>query len=877
VSRPDDVTAAPDGVTKLPSGPKSDSGWLTGSDAISHGRFAPGTILADRYRVIGLLGTGGMGEVYRADDLKLGQPVALKFLPQDLARDATRLARFHSEVRLARQISHPNVCRVYDVGEVGGATFLSMEYVDGEDLSSLLRRIGRLPEDKALEIARQLCAGIAAAHSRGVLHRDLKPANVMIDGRGNVRVMDFGLAVATGSADIDHAGTPAYMAPEQLAGRDVSAQSDIYALGLVLFEMFTGRRALAADSLADLQRLHESDSVTTRPSAVVPGLDPAIERAILRCLERDPSRRPSSALAVSAALPGGDPLAAALAAGETPSPAMVAAAGREDAIPARLAIASLAVIALALLALPVIADRVLLVRAIPAIKPVDVLVDRAQTIRRSLGYAEAPRDEFYDIEEDEDYLRYVASSDASPDRWDKLRLGRPSPVVFWYRSSPRPLADSAPGTEPSREDPPLTVSGMTTIVTDPQGRLVEFAAVPPQRETETSSIATPDWSVLFNAAELPMAAFRSVPPTWTPRTFADTRAAWEGALPERPDVSVKIEAAGYRGRPVFFQIVGPWTRAAQQESELQRTSDMVVSIVGSIVITALIIGAAIAARHHLRRGRADRRSADRLALAILALFTVSWMLGAHHMGDVEADVNDLFLFLALVLLVAAMDWLFYLALEPLVRKWDPRALVGWTRLMNGAIRDPHVGRDVLVGVVAGSLFALSLTPRGLMATLAGGAPSAPIVTSFAPFLGIHKFISNITLGLPGAIANGMLLVLAFAFLRMLLGRTWLAAAVVIGLLVGANALEVSSSPGRWMELLITVPGVTMMLVVAIRFGLLTTIVMIFVWLVLVATPLTADPSMRYFAASAWTLAGVFALAVFAAHAARAGRPLFQGS
>jgi serine/threonine-protein kinase len=137
-------------------------------------RFLPGTVIAERYRIYGLLGRGGMGEVYRADDLKLGQAVALKFLPQDFERDDARRARFLNEVRVARQISHSNVCRVYDVGEVDGRQFISMEYVDGEDLSVLLRRIGHLPKEKAVQIARQLCAGLAAAHEQGVLHRDLK-------------------------------------------------------------------------------------------------------------------------------------------------------------------------------------------------------------------------------------------------------------------------------------------------------------------------------------------------------------------------------------------------------------------------------------------------------------------------------------------------------------------------------------------------------------------------------------------------------------------------------------------------------------------------------------------------------------------------------
>ena len=147
--------------------------------------------LGGRYRIVSLLGTGGMGEVYRADDLKLGRPIALKFLPEAVERDPVRLQRFLNEVRVAIKVSHVNVCRVHDIGEVDGRHFISMEYVDGEDLASLLRRIGRFPQERAVEIARQLCAGLAAAHEQKVLHRDLKPANVMIDGRGQVKILSL--------------------------------------------------------------------------------------------------------------------------------------------------------------------------------------------------------------------------------------------------------------------------------------------------------------------------------------------------------------------------------------------------------------------------------------------------------------------------------------------------------------------------------------------------------------------------------------------------------------------------------------------------------------------------------------------------------------
>src|SRR5262245_13278509 len=174
-----------------------------------------------------------------------------------------------------------------------------------------------LPPDKGLDIARELLSGLAAAHDRGVLHRDLKPSNVMIDGRGRARITDFGLAVAAGEVpEGETSGTPAYMAPEQLAGKGATVRSDIYALGLVLYELSTGKKAFDGASLAELQRKHTQEAPVA-PSAHAPGFDPAVERVILRCLEKDPAARPASVSQVATALPGGDPLAAAIAAGDT--------------------------------------------------------------------------------------------------------------------------------------------------------------------------------------------------------------------------------------------------------------------------------------------------------------------------------------------------------------------------------------------------------------------------------------------------------------------------------------------------------------------------------------------------------------------------------
>src|SRR5437870_4737115 len=202
--------------------------------------FAPGEMFARRYRMVTRLGHGGMGDVWRADDLVLGIPVALK-LVRSTGAEARRLLL--NEVRLARQITHPSVCRVFDIGEEQGQIFLSMELVQGEDLAALVNRVGRLPPEKVADIGRQLCEALAAAHAQGILHRDLKPANILIDENGQVRITDFGIAVMrddTGPST--GVGTPGYMAPEQLAsGASVSERTDIYALGLVLYELLVGR------------------------------------------------------------------------------------------------------------------------------------------------------------------------------------------------------------------------------------------------------------------------------------------------------------------------------------------------------------------------------------------------------------------------------------------------------------------------------------------------------------------------------------------------------------------------------------------------------------------------------------------------------------
>jgi serine/threonine protein kinase/tetratricopeptide (TPR) repeat protein len=248
-------------------------------DAPPHQPLAPGALFANRYRVVAQLGRGGVGVVYRAVDERLGQTVALKVLRTSSPARREQLAR---EVRLARQVTHPAVCRVYDFEEAGHECFLSMELVDGENLATLLLRVGRLAPNRVLAIARDVLDGLAVAHASGVLHRDLKPANLLMNAAGRVWITDFGIATGGDAADALAlpAGTPAYMAPEQRSGAALSAQADLYSLGVLLYELVTGARP---------------GNPPEPPSRRVPDVDPRLERAILCALEPEPARRPSSA------------------------------------------------------------------------------------------------------------------------------------------------------------------------------------------------------------------------------------------------------------------------------------------------------------------------------------------------------------------------------------------------------------------------------------------------------------------------------------------------------------------------------------------------------------------------------------------------------
>ena len=837
--------------------PSSSSGWLTSSDSIDHGRFPPGTLLGGgRYRIVGRLGRGGMGEVFRADDLKMGQVVALKFLPESVDRDPARLTQLHTEVRMARQVSHPNVVRVYDIDEEAGSTFLSMEYIDGEDLASLLKRIGRFPQDRALVVSRQLCAGLAAAHERGVIHRDLKPANVMIDATGDVRVTDFGLAGLTGESV--RAGTPAYMAPEQLTGGQVTARSDIYALGLVMYEVFTGQRALDAKNLAELIRMREQSGIVP-PSALLRDLDPQIETTILRCLRPAPAQRPGTALAVSASLPGGDPLAAALAAGETPSPEMVAAAGRDAAVKSRSVTAGLAWIAIALVALTFMYQRVMLSNRVPIGKPPAALQDRAQEALGRLGYDTSTHYTAAGLGMSTDYARFIARTTNARDRWNLLATDRPEAFVSWYRTSPRPLVPLDAATVQAT-NPPLTVAGMTLTVVDASGRLAEFIAVPPPFE-ESGRAGSPrpatNWTALFDSAGIPIASFKPVPPTFNPTVFSDERMAWEGRLNEHADQVFRIEAAAYNGKPVSFEIIGPWSQSARSVPVPPSPFDRFVDAMTGIVMPALLVAGIVLAHRNMKLGRGDRRGATRAASIVFAAAMIGWMLGATHYPDVDREINRIFDRCGVALFQAAVLWVTYLGLEPYIRRFAPDSLIGWTRLISGQWKDPHVGRDIMLGISAGLLMTVFYGLHNLLPPLFGRPEPIPISGDPIVLVGFRHVLAAIVLASGSAVTNSMLAVVGVVALLILLKRPWAAWTAAVCVFVWPVIQGMFPAGTPLLDLAVGIAIIGVFAAVILRYGLLATIAALATHFILLRAPLTTE-------LAAWrATAGITYIVVFA--------------
>jgi predicted Ser/Thr protein kinase len=784
------------------------------SSIADEGRFVAGTLLAGRYRILGLLGRGGMGEVYRATDLTLGQSIALKFLPEEAARDQRLLERFHGEVRIARQVSHPNVCRVYDIGQIDGMPYISMEYVDGEDLASLLLRIGRLPADKAIETARKLCAGLAAAHDRGVIHRDLKPQNIMMNKRGDVVIMDFGLAAVAAhlTGPESRNGTPAYMSPEQLKGAEVTPRSDVYALGLVLYELFTGKRPFEAKNVRQLLDLQESAQLTSMAS-IASDVDPSVEKVIRRCLDPDPSKRPPTPLAVAAALPGGDPLAEALAAGEMPSPELVAASGKVEGLDRKYSIPLLVVtIACLLGSVPIRMQTTAILHA-PLDIPPEALRHKAREIAASFGYTAKPADFATWIDKRGRMISGMAEL-PEPRKWDEW-LASESPIYAWVRESPSLMVAKPDGVVSEQNPPPIT-SGMLQVNVNGGGRLSRFEAVP--RADDGGTPIAPE--TVFQAAGFDLSNFTEKTPDYYERFTHDQMRAWIGPHPVLPGVKVDVQIAWWKGRITLARVDLKFPESKKDSGNTSQPWYLQSLIVASLTVGAFF--AILLARKNWKTNRGDRKGALRLVWLTLILRFVDWAAKVHA---VPAD-DTIGLFFGAAgdwLFEAMIVWILYIALEPAVRARWPHSIVSWNRLLAGKWLDAQVGSHILIGAVIGSAVwtAVSLidaaqTPKN---TLDAGM-NLWAAEGFRHWLG-----ANAT-QIGGALIVGLVGFFTIFGLRQML-RNDIAAAVAASILFTVTRPGIFHDSQLLIALCVWISLYASLIFTLLRFGLVATIAAVF--------------------------------------------------
>ncbi len=829
--------------------PKSDS--RRSSDARRReARFPPGTLLAGRYEIVSTPESGGMGEVYQAEDLELGEQVALKFLRGDRADDQTWIERFRQEVTLARKVTHKNVCRVHDLGAHNGSRFLVMEYVAGGNLlaQSRMRPSGRFAPAEVIAYARQLCDGLAAVHESGLLHRDLKPANVLLSGDGPVKLADFGLAAAAVglSADEVGAGTVLYMAPEQLSGKEVTARSDLFALGLILYELTTGQRPFPGSTRAELVR-QQADTIPPRPSDLVDRLDPVLEKAILWCLERDPKKRPASAREVSEALP-------------LPTPKEVERWVESKPLRPKVALALLGAALLGLLIHAAIADWTMAYRQLPEAKSRDYLHERAKEIVGSLGNKNKQKAENNGFEWDLDLVRYA--SNRSSTAWRPGHDERSPLVYFWYRCGPD---HHTPANRVTPTDPPLATSGMECVLLDLDGRLLEYHAVPTRTARPTEGRTRDEWREhwereLFQASKLDRANFVRVPPKRRPLVFADD--VW--ALQEVGGTGKRVVMAVCDGNPVYFRVGEPFSdgkdrpdRAEGENVEAQAQRRLAGGLVSIAILLLAVAAAGPVAYRNWRLGRADISGGLRVVAIYAVSAFVGWVLITSHTRSLHVErvllMNSfgIMSFWGLILLVC------YLAVEPYMRRRWPERLSTWKRVLNGRLRDPLVGRDVLVGLIVGACAAFPL--KLIAAALGTYYLLSPVYEPLTPNVPPGIILVLVGVALLRAAGTFVLLLL----FGLLFRRESLALVIVIAVTAVSAAQPVATLHQK--SVLVWIGSVTVVglfALTAVRYGWVATLIASFTTSMLNIMPLTFTPHAWYAGTTLTAALVLVALAVY---------------
>jgi serine/threonine-protein kinase len=610
------------------------------------------------------------------------------------------------------------------------------------------------------------------------------------------------------------------------------------------------------------------------PSSLVADLPPTLDRVILRCLERDPASRPPSAHAVALALPGGDPLAAALAAGETPAPHVVAAAGPTTGLSPGFAAAGMGAVIVGLAVVWALSVWGNGLSAIGLESSPEVLTQKARETLRRLGYDVSPADTAQGLTFDTDFLRHVESSDKPRPDWRTVLSSRPSPLSFWYRSSPRNMTilgfvdDTLTPGIVTPDDPPPTLSGMVNLRLDPQGRLTYLQVIPPEKEEGGLSYPAPDWAPLFAAAELDLARLRPVPSTWTSLAASDARAAWTGAWPGTIR-QLRVEAAAWHGKPVFFALIGPWTTASRMQPSEQTSGERARDILGIGVLLSVLVAAALLAWLNYSRGRGDRRGAVRLGSLVFFLGLALWLCRGHFVTGgalfalfIAAVANSLFF--------AGFTWVLYVALEPYVRRHWPQTIISWSRLLAGRLRDPLAGRDILFGVLFGLVWTLLYH---VLFRLQGALGAPPTLASTDFLLGGRRMLGHGLMHALYSIRGTLTLFFLLFLLRALLRKQWLAALAFILLF---SALKVLGADHPGVEAPVQLLVYSVVVIVVLRFGLVSLAAGLLCADLLLNTPVANSLSTWYAPSTVFVFMSVLALAGWGAYTSLGGQPLWKG-
>jgi eukaryotic-like serine/threonine-protein kinase len=574
-------------------------------------------------------------------------------------------------------------------------------------------------------------------------------------------------------------------------------------------------------------------------------------------------------------LPGGDPLAAALAAGETPSPEMVAAAGATEGIKPGLGLALIAIVLVGLVAHMFLGDRYRIQNLTPLNKPSEALLVRSQEIIQQLGFSGTPADSAYGFSTDYDYLNYIQQHDKSQSRWQRLSSDRPPTIFFWYRQSPRDIEsdnffNSVGAGTVTLWEPPSDITGMISVSLDSQGRLRFFKRIPPEHDPPSAASPPPDWSPLFAAAGLDPSTFTATAPEWADLLYSDTRAAWTHEITTPIRATERVEAAAYRGRPVYFRVLYPWADPWRDRVLHSSGHQKFANIVGVAVFAALLLGSILIVKRNVKQKRGDVAGSWRLANFLFFVFLAMWALHAHHLASM-GEFGTVVLALAWAFLISTFARQLYFGLEPFVRRRDPHTLIGWARLISGKIRDPLVGRDILIGTAYGVLLGAFESADNILLPLFGGSPPQPGTPSMESLMGVRPTLGSIFAYTWVYVLFSLGVFFLLFLVRLVVKKDWIAAIVIVFL----GAITNTGGDYFWVTFLAAAIIWLSIYLVLRRFGLLALVVGLVVQNTLVTLPMTTHLGRWYASGAIVGMVTVVSVSLFAVYHALAGQPLFS--